>query len=125
MAGDCGVAKRIDLQCETCAAAAGGGGLWIVDAEGGADEVIDEVDLGAGEIAERYLVDQHPGAVAGDDDIVRRLRAVDIELVLETGAAAAFHAQPEHGAGWLAAQDLPDSPRRSFGDRQVFHSVCP
>src|SRR5436190_17920220 len=38
-------------------AAARGGRLRVVDAERGADQVVDEIDLGTGQIAERHLVD--------------------------------------------------------------------
>ena len=70
-------------------------------------------------IADRDRIDQHDGAVAGDDEVVVRLGALDVELVLETGAAAAFDAHAQHRARRLALQNLADPPRRPFGDRDI------
>src|SRR6185369_8783917 len=64
------VAMRTVLEGEARAAAAGGGGLRIVDPEGGADEVVDEVDLGAGHVVERHRIDQNGGAAALDHDVI-------------------------------------------------------
>src|SRR5437868_14236722 len=94
---------------EACSAAAGCRGLRVVDAEGRADQVVDEIDLGTGQVAHRDLIDQHGRALAPDDDIVVRLGAVDVEPVLEAGAAAALRAHAEHAAGRLAAQNLADA----------------
>src|SRR5262245_64069779 len=58
---------------EAGAAAAGGGRLRVVDLERGADQVVHEIDLGAGKIAERNLVDQHGRAVTRDHHVVGRL----------------------------------------------------
>src|SRR5205085_12547891 len=84
-----------------------------------------EVDLGPGEIAERNLVDQHGRAITGDDEVIGRLLALDVELVLEAGAAAALHADAQHGARRLAAQDRADLPRRPFGHVHVAHGLRP
>src|ERR1700752_1659096 len=46
------------LKREARAAAARSLGLWIVHAEGRADQVFDEIDLGPGEIGERHGVDE-------------------------------------------------------------------
>ena len=89
--------RQRSLQRKARAAAAGGLGLRIVDLERGADQVVDEVDLGAGQVLQRHRIDQHGDAVAGDDDVVVGLVAVDVELVLEAGAAAA-HARS--AAAW-------------------------
>ncbi len=58
------------LQRKTGAAAAGRDRLRVLDLERGADQVVDEVDLGTGHITDRHRVDQHHGAVARDHQIV-------------------------------------------------------
>ena len=67
---------------EAGAAAAGSGGLRIVDAERGADQVVDEVDLGAGQIVERDRVDQDAGAGPLDHDVIGSAVAAGVLLAL-------------------------------------------
>jgi hypothetical protein len=57
---------------EAHAAAARSGGLRVVHLEGGPDQVVDEIDLGAGEEPQRHGVDQHAGAALLDQQVVRR-----------------------------------------------------
>src|SRR4051794_6764778 len=106
---------------ETRPAAAGRCRLWIVDLERGADQVVDEVDLRPREISNRDRVDQYGRAVAVDDEVVVRPRAIHVELVLEARAAAAFHAHAQHGSRRLTAENLADAPRRPFGDCNTVH----
>src|SRR5512133_3751392 len=61
-------------------APAGCCGLRVVDAERRSDQVIDEVDLGAAQIAHGNLIDQHGRTVAPNHDIVGPLGAVDVEF---------------------------------------------
>ena len=49
------------------------------------------------------------------------LGTVHVELVLETGAAAALHAHAQHGARGLAAQYLADPACRPFRERNIVH----
>ena len=95
--------------------------MRVVDAERRTDQVIDEIDLGAGEIADRDLIDQHGRAVATNDEIVGRLPAVDVEFVLETRAAAALHADAKHAACRLATQNLADAACGPFGEGNIVH----
>ena len=80
----------------------------LLHLEGRADQVVDEVDLGAGHVVERDRIDQHRGAAALDHDVIVRPVALGVELVLETGAAAARDADAQHRAHWLLAEDLAD-----------------
>src|SRR5258708_28850825 len=72
------------------AAAAGGGGIGIDDAERGADQIVDEIDFRACEERHRGWIDQHHGVVALDHEVVLGLGMLDVEFVLEAGAAAAL-----------------------------------
>ena len=118
--GGCAAGGRggvnLGLQREAGAAAAGGGGLRVLHLERGADQVVDEVDLGTGHVVDRDRIDQHDGAVAGDDEVVVRARALHVEFVLKARAAAAFDADAQHGAGRLAFEDLADPPGRALAD---------
>src|SRR5579863_3288307 len=58
------------------------------------DQVVDKINLRAGKKRYRGRIDQHDGAVTGDHEIILGPRMLDVELVLKTGAAAAFHADP-------------------------------
>src|SRR5262245_47749351 len=108
-----------ELDGKAGAAAAGGGGLRVVHPERGADQVVDEVDLGPRHVVERHRVDQHGRPVLRDDDVVVGLGAVDVELVLEARAAAAFDADAQHGAGAFALEDFADALRCPRADRDV------
>jgi len=54
---------------EGVAAAAGRGGVRVLDLEGGAHHVLDEIDLGAVEKVERGVVDDDLHPIALKDDI--------------------------------------------------------
>ena len=88
---------------EGVAAAAGRGGVGVVDAEVGAGEVFDEIDLAAHHVEERHAVDHHHRAVALDRDVAVLVGSVEVEAVLETGAAA---------ADTVIRSFWPSSPRR-------------
>ena len=74
----CAGMTAFELQREAGAAAAGGGGLRVLHLERGADQVVDEVDLRAGHVIDRDRIDQHHGAVAGDDEVVVGLARVSM-----------------------------------------------
>src|SRR6516165_1007554 len=103
------------LEREARTTATGRGGLWIIDLERCADQVVDKIDLAAGHVVQRDRIDQHRGARLLDDDVVVGAVARGVELVLKAGAAAALYADPQHGAGRLAAQNLANLARRPFG----------
>src|SRR5579871_4452353 len=96
---------------EAGAAAAARGGVRVLDLEGLADQVIDEVDLGPADIGKGDRIDQNRGAVALDDEIVLRTRLVEVEAILEPRAAAAGDADAKSRAAGLAGQD-PRDPLR-------------
>src|SRR5690242_2584729 len=102
------------LQREAGAAAAGRGGLGIVDLERRADQIIDEIDFGSGHVVERDRIDQHGRSALLDDRIVVGALAFGIESILEPGAAAAFDADAQHRAGGFLTQDLADPPRSAL-----------
>src|SRR6185436_11429521 len=91
---------------EAGAAAAACGGVGVVDLESLADQVVDEIDLRAAEIGEGDRVDEDGSAVPLDDEVVRCPRLVEIEAILEAGAAAARHADAECRAAGLAAENF-------------------
>src|SRR5271154_6160092 len=97
-----------ELEREAGAATARGGGLRIVDLEGRADQIVDEIDFGARHVIERNRIDQDGGAALFDHDVVVGAAALGVEFVLKARAAAAFDADAQHRAGGLLAKDLAD-----------------
>src|ERR1700674_4587397 len=110
------IGLKISLDREAGAAAAGGGRVRIDHPERGTDQVVDEINLGAREERHRGGIDQHHGAVAGDDEIILGTRALDVEFVLKAGAAAALDADPQHGAVALALEDFADAAGGPLAD---------
>src|SRR5262245_38579743 len=84
---------------ERAAAAAGGLGVRVLDLERGADQIFDEIDLGAGQEVERGVVDDDLHPVALEQVVVGLHRVVEREAVLEARAAAARDAEAEHQSG--------------------------
>ena len=99
-----------DSDREAGAAAAGGGGVRVQDHEAGADQLLGEVDLGAGEERQRHRVDQHPRAVLLEHEVVVGGR-VELDLVLEPRAAAALD-----GDAQRSVADLADAGEGAVGD---------
>src|SRR6185437_773791 len=98
------------------AAAAGCGGIGVDYPERCADQIIDEIDLRAGQERHRGRIHQHDRAVARDHQIVLGLRPLDVELVLKAGTAATLDADPQHGAIALGLEDFPNAPSRPLAD---------
>ena len=96
--------------------AAGCGGVRVVDAEGGADDLVGEVDFSALEEVERHRIDKDDHAVFLDRQVVVFARLRDREIVLEAGAAAAVDCDPQHGARRLLRQNRSDAPCGAVGD---------
>src|SRR2546421_11222685 len=94
------------------AAAAGRGGIGVDHAERGADQVVDEIDLGPRQKRHRGGIDQHHRIVALNHKVILGRRALDVELVLKAGAAAALDADAQHRALALGLEDLPDTAGR-------------
>src|SRR5215467_5990684 len=91
------------------AAAARSGCVGIVDFEGGANEVVDKIDLGTSEIFERNGVDQYARTSALDHEIVRFRGGNEIKLVGEAGTAPALHAHAQKGGIGFTRGDLGDA----------------
>ncbi len=107
---------RLSSDRKAGAAAAGGGGVRIDHPERGADQIVDEIDLRAGQKRHRGRIDQHHGAVARDHEVVLGLGALDVEFVLKTRAAAALDADAQHGAVALGLEDFPDAAGGPLAD---------
>src|SRR5437764_10892136 len=81
---------------EAGAAAAGGAGVGIVDLEGGADQVVHEIELCAFEKVERHGIDKHRCAIALDDEIFVKTGVVEGGIVLKPLTPAARNPHPLH-----------------------------
>ena len=114
------------LNREAGAAAARGGHVRIVQLELGADQIVDEIELGAVQEAERDRIDDHPRAVPLDQEIVGGALRHQVEAVLETGAAAALDAHAQQRKRRLALEDLGDAVRGAvaYGDGSLAHRGC-
>src|SRR5438094_6520522 len=87
---------------ERLAAAAGGGGVGVLDREAAARDGVDEIDFGAVQVADADRVDIELHAVRFEHLIARALAVLfDHEAVLEAGTAAALHEYPQATAGFL------------------------
>ena len=103
------------LDGETRPASARCCGIWIVYLERLADEIVDEVDLGAADVGQRDRVDETTAPSRSMTmSSVARVR-IEIETVLETGAAAAGDADAERRAARFGRKDARDPFRRAFG----------
>src|SRR5439155_16397049 len=97
-------------------AAARRGGIRIDHAERGADQIVDEIDLRTCEERHRGRIDQYHRALARDHQIVLGLVVVDVELVLEAGAAAALDGDAQHGAVAFDFKDFADAAGGPLAD---------
>src|SRR5262245_20337561 len=101
------------------AAAARCGGIGIVDAKRGADQIVDKVEFRSREERLGCRVDQNHRIVALDDEVVIGPRVVDIELVLKARATAALDRNPQHRTGAFAFEDLPNPACSAVADGYV------
>src|SRR5512132_3838354 len=90
--------------------------IRIDDAERCADQVVDEIDFGAGEERHRGWIDQHHRALAGDHEVILGPGVVDVEFVLEAGAAAALDGDAQHGAVAFGLEDFADAAGGPLAD---------
>src|SRR5262245_26369378 len=104
------------LDRKTGAAPAGSGGVRIDDAEGSADQVVDEINLRSRQERHRGGIDQHHRALTRDHEVILGLGVVDVELVLEAGAAAALDADAQHSAFAFALEDFADAAGSPLAD---------
>src|SRR5262245_36644139 len=99
-------------------AAAGTGGVRVLEAEAGPAQVLSVVDAHARQVHGAHRVDDDVEAVLRHDRVVVVL-VVEREGVLEAGAAAALDVQAQRlplRAG-IALQELLDAPHGTVGDR--------
>ena len=73
---------------EAGAAAAGGGGVGVLDGEMAAHEFVGIVELGAGQQVKAGGIDDDSGFAGLDDEVVGLCGLVEFEAVLEPAAAA-------------------------------------
>src|SRR5437763_6717628 len=107
----------LDLNRKRVAAAAGGGGVRVLDLERGAHQILDEVDLGAVQEIERHVIDDDLNPVALEDEIIGVSLLVEGESVLKTGTAAARDRNAQEGAfGLLLLLQRGNAARRALGD---------
>src|SRR5215207_4481956 len=92
------------------------GRIRIDHTERRADQIVDEINLGACEERYRGRIDQHHRALARDHEVVLGLGVVDVELVLEAGAAAALDGDAQHGAVAFGLEDFPDAAGGPLAD---------
>src|SRR3954471_10872347 len=100
------------------AAAARGHDVRVVHLEARALQRVDVVDARAVDVREALVVDEDPQAVVLEDRVAFAL-VVEGEVVLEAGAAAAAHADPEAGEGQvgvLRIQELADLRGARLGE---------
>jgi hypothetical protein len=93
--------------------------MRVADLEGLANDVIDEVDLGAVHIGQRDLVDQHRRAVLLDHEIVLGAGCVEIEAILETGTPAARNRDTQGRAARFLRKDAGDALRGAVGQGDI------
>ena len=78
------------------------------------------VEFGAGEQIETGGIDQHPRPVLGEDQIIGRRRAIDIETVLEAAAPAGEHRDAQRRPGRrLGGEDRGDAGAGAGGQAEA------
>src|SRR5919106_5718623 len=83
------------LTSKRAAAAAAALDVGVVDGEAGAHEAVDVVELGAHDVRNAHGVDEHPDALGLEDLVVVGDLVVEVDAVLETGAASGPHADTQ------------------------------
>ena len=98
--------------------------VGIADDELRAFEVLAVVDLRAGEVLEAHRVDQQLDAVVLDQRVAVLHLLVELEAVLQAGAAAALHVHAQHEPGIAFATDqLADLPCGGIGEIEQAHVI--
>src|SRR5579862_5496247 len=101
------------------AAATGGGRIRVADDELRAIEALAVVDLGAHQVLHAHRVDQEPHALVLDAGIAVLDLLVELEAVLQTGAAAALHEHAQHQLRIaLALDERCDLAGRGIGEKE-------
>src|SRR5947207_4375428 len=111
--------KRL-LHVERATASAGRGRVRILDREPATCHRVDEVDLGALEVADAHRVNEELHAVGLEYLIANAAALFDHQPVLESGTATALHEHAESAAGLtLFRQQLADL--RGCRGRNIHH----
>src|SRR5262245_55460318 len=106
------VSAAFAVDAERRAAPTRGGGVRIANREAAARDRVDEVDLGALEVADADRVHEQPDAVGFEHLITGATRLLNHEAVLKAGTAAALHEYPTTAAGLgLCREQLVDLRR--------------
>src|SRR5262245_66574272 len=82
------------VDAERRAAPARGGRVRIANREAAARDRVDEVHLGALEVADADRIHEQPDAIGFEHLITGATRLLDHEAVLKAGTAAALHKYP-------------------------------
>jgi hypothetical protein len=90
--------------------------VGIANLEGRADQIVDEIDLGARHVHQRHRIDEHLDTVLFDDDVIVAVLGFQIEGILEPGTPASGNADAQGRFLRLLGQNLGDPPRRPVGD---------
>src|SRR5690606_24246618 len=91
-----------------------------LDPELSAEQLVDELDLRAGEEGQGDRVDQGGLTVALDAHVVRLGRLDQFEAVLEAGAAAAVHRHAQHQRAALGGGELGQAAGGACGQSDGF-----
>src|SRR6478736_9057963 len=105
----------MELDREAGSAAAARDGVGILDLEGLAKEVVDEVNLRSRHVDEGEAVDQHLGIVLLDDGVVCLYAIGEIEFIGKARTAAAFDRHAQCAFAGLGTDDYSYSFCRSVG----------
>ena len=114
-------ACRVRSDREAGAAAAGRGGLRVIDLERLRRSGRRQSRFRSRPCIERDRIDQHSRAVAREHEIVLGPARVDVELVLKSGTAAALDATRSMAPGGSRLEDFADPPCRALGQGHCFH----
>src|SRR3954454_16130489 len=86
------------FNAERLATAAGRAGIRVLDREAAAGHRVDEIDLGALQVADAHWIDEQPDAVRFEHLIARATAFLDHQPVLEPRAPAALYKHPQAAA---------------------------
>src|SRR6185437_3154662 len=105
------------------AASAGRLGVRVAHGEVAAHQLVGEIELGAGEQVEAHRIDQHGGAGALDHQVIRLLRPVELEAVLEAAATAGQDGDAQRLRLPLGGDDFGDAGGGPLRHGELFHAA--
>src|SRR5262249_24822735 len=98
--------------------------VGILDLEGLAHQVVDEVDDRTAHVDQRQLVDEYGRAVLLDGDVVVVAAVDEIELVGEAGATAAFDRDAQRRFACFLGDDRGDALCGGIGQLDLHLRLC-